>query len=423
MNTVPRPASGEHRPVSAYGRADGPASGRTRHEFWSQHPQHADALIAAGYAIPAVAVSVLLLLNSGDATAATTPAFGIAAAFTPIAAGVALLFRRRAPLLVLVVTTLMMLITFSHPADFASVAVACALYSTAVYRSAAIAWVGFGSASAALLLISLVISPSASAFWDSSQIVVVLAIGVLVGMAVSARRSYVSSLIERAEQLRRERDQQALLAGAAERASIAREMHDIVSHSLTVMIALAHGSAEMGMIDPTQATRAMRQVAQTGTTALADLRRILGVLESTPDAPGHAATTPQPNVAALPALIDRFRAAGLPVTATSSGIPPEDLGQQLAIYRLIQESLTNSLKHASGARHVTVAVGYAQGAVTILVEDDGQAPAQGTRAGGRGLLGMQERVALYGGSIHSGPNPNGGWRVRAQFRLAAGATS
>jgi len=317
----------------------------------------------------------------------------------------------------------MMLITFSHPADFASVAVACALYSTAVYRSAAIAWVGFGGASAALLLVSMVISRSAGAFWDSGQIVVVLAIGVLVGMAVSGRRSYVSSLIERAEQLRRERDQQALLAAAAERASIAREMHDIISHSLTVMIALAHGSAEMGKIDPTQATRAMRQVAQTGTIALADLRRILGVLEGAPDAPGHAATTPQPNVAALPALIDRFRAAGLPVTATSSGIPPEDLGQQLAIYRLIQESLTNSLKHASGARHVAVALVYAQGAVTILVEDDGHAPAQGTRAGGRGLLGMQERVALYGGSVHSGPNPNGGWRVRAQFRLAAGAAS
>jgi signal transduction histidine kinase len=424
MNSVPISTSDEQLSVTAYGEPDRTVSGKTHQGFWSQHPQRADALLAAGYALPAVAASVLVpLYSSADWISPTPWALGIVGALTPVAAGVALLFRRRAPLQALVVTTVMMLITFSHPADFASVAVACALYSTAVYRSAAMAWVGFGGSSAALLLVSLVTSPSASVFWDSGQIVIVLAVGVLVGLVVSGRRSYVRSLIERAEQLKRERDQQALLAAAAERASIAREMHDIVSHSLTVMITLAHGAAEMGKIDPDRATGAMRQVAQTGITALADLRRMLGVLEITPDAPGHAAIAPQPNVAALPALFERFRAAGLPVTATSSGVPPEDLGQQLAIYRLIQESLTNSLKHASGANTVTVALEYSQGAVSILVDDDGHAPALGTRAGGRGLLGMHERVALYGGTIHAGPKPNGGWRVRAQFRLAAGATA
>jgi signal transduction histidine kinase len=418
MITVPTHAPDNQLPVQAHRQADRSSSGRTHHGFWSQHPRLTDALIATAYVVPAVAASVLFLISSGGASAS-----GIPGVLTPMAAGVALFFRRRAPLHVLLVTSVMMLITFSHPADFASIAVACALYSTTVYRSAAIAWVGFGAASAALLLVSLVISPSPSVFLDSGQIVIVLASGVFIGMAVSGRRSYVSSLIERAEQLTRERDQQSLLAAAAERALITREMHDIVSHSLTVMVALAHGSAELGKIDPGRATDAMRQVAQTGTTALADLRRLLGVLERGSDPPGHAATTPKPDVTALPALIARFQTAGLPVTASSSGTPPEDLGQQLAIYRLIQESLTNSLKHASGVQQVTVAIEYAQGGVTILVDDDGQAPTQSAHTGGRGLIGMQERVALYGGRIQSGPKANGGWRVQAQFRLAAGATS
>ena len=423
MTAAPTPALIEQMNVARDGQAGQPSSGRAKLGFWSRHPLRTDVLVAAGYAVPAVAAYVLFLVNSDDGSAAAGSALGIAGTLPPIVSGVALLFRRRAPLSVLVVTAVMVLVTFSHPADFASVAVACALYSTAVYRSAVSAWVGFGCASAALLLVSLAISPSASAFWDSNQIVIVLVMGVLVGMAVRSRRSYVGSLIERGEQLVRERDQQALLAAAAERALIAREMHDIVSHSLTVMVALANGSAEMGRTNPERATGAMRQVAQTGTTALADLRRMLGVLETTSTAPGNAETAPQPGVAALPELLERFRDAGLPVAATSSGIPPEDLGQQLAIYRLVQESLTNSMKHASGAQRVTVAIEYSRGAVSVVVDDDGGTSAHGARPGGRGLIGMQERVALYGGSVHAGSRPNGGWRVQAQFPLAAGAAS
>ena len=421
MITVPTHASDKQLPVLAHVRADLPPSGITTLGIWSQHPRRADVVIASGYAVTGVAASVLSLASSTAGSAVSV--LDIAGTLAPFAAGVALLFRRRAPLPVLAATSAVMLLTFSRPADFASVAVACALYSTAVYRSASSAWVGFGGASAALLLISLVTSPSASVFWSSGQIVFVLAAGVLIGMVVSGRRRYVSALIERAEQLKRERDQHALLAAAAERASIAREMHDIVSHSLTVMVALAHGSAELGKTNSERATGAMRQVAQTGTTALADLRRILGVLESTPAPSGNATTSPQPNVTALPALFDRFREVGLPVTATSSGIPPEDLGQQLAIYRLIQEALTNALKHATGARRVTVAIGYERSAITILVDDDGQSPAQKERSGGRGLMGMQERVGLYAGSLQAGPKLNGGWRVQAHFRRAGVPTS
>lgn len=395
-------------------------AGSARNGYWRSHPRLADALVAAAYAVAAVAANLLFLEGaSGD----SAEALGVTGIVTALVAGVALQFRRRTPLIALVVTTSMMLITFSHSADFASVAVACALYSTAVYRSARSAWIGFGCASAALLLTSLTVSQSMTAFWDSSQIVIVLAVGVLIGLAAGDRRRYVSSLIGRAEQLVRERDQQAQLAAAAERASIAREMHDIVSHSLTVMVSLAYGSAELGKTDPNRATAAMRQVAQTGSTALADLRRILGVLHSTSETPDHVATAPQPGVAALPALFDRFRDAGLPLTATVAGAPPADPGQQLAIYRLVQEALTNSLKHASGAQRVTAAIEFSRGAVAISVDDDGRAVGLRDRHTGRGLIGMSERAALYGGSLDTGPNPHGGWSVHAQFPLAPGATS
>lgn len=397
--------------------------GRTRLRVSGSYSRRTDFLIAAGYAVPAVTLSPLLFTSPGDAPLPVTWLPGIVDVLGPVVAGVALLFRRRAPLPVLVITAAMMLITFSRPWDFASVAVAVALYSIVVHWSITAAWVAFGGSSAALLLMSAVVSPSATVFWESTQIVGVLAIGVVIGMAARARRTHVSSLLERVEQVKRERDQQVLLAAAAERASIAREMHDIVSHSLTVMVTLAHGSAEQAKIDPERAAGAMRQVAKTGTTALADLRRMLGVLDSSPRESAGAAIAPQPDVAALPALIEQFRDAGLPVTMTSSGVPPEDRGLQLSIYRLVQESLTNALKHATGVRHVTVVIEYGRGAVNIRVEDDGQAPTQRDRPGGRGLIGMKERIALYGGSVHAESKPGGGWRVKAQIPTAGSSTS
>jgi len=395
---------------------------RRHRGIFDRHPRQTDALIAAGYAIPAAAVTALLVLESGPPTPATATAL-VVGTLPPLAGGAALLFRRRAPMAVLVFTTGMMLVTFSRPGDFASVAVACALYSTAVYRSATTAWAGFGAASVALLLVTAAAASPADEFWATGQIVLVLAVGVLLGIAVSNRRRYVRSLIENAERLTRERDQQALIAAAAERASIAREMHDIVSHSLSVMVTLAHGAAEVSDLDPRRASGAMRQVAHTGTTALSDLRRMLGVLHGTADASEDAAMAPQPGVVALPELVERFGSAGLPVTLTSRGMPPQDPGQQLAVYRLVQEALTNSLKHATGASEVTVALDYDRRGVTLLIDDDGRAPRRSDPPGGRGLIGMNERVALYGGSLAAGPRPDGGWRVRAQFPPSPGSAS
>jgi signal transduction histidine kinase len=243
------------------------------------------------------------------------------------------------------------------------------------------------------------------------------AAGVL-GITVRQRRALLISLHERAAQLEVERDQQGRLAAAAERARIAREMHDIVAHNLSVIIALADGASYTIDSSPQRAAEATERVAATGRQALLEMRRLLGVLrEDSADQP----LAPQPSLDRLDGLLAQVNAAGIPVTMDLDGDPhalPE--GIQLTVFRVVQEALTNTLKHASRPTSAHLALRCRSGGVELEVTDTGgSAPNSDPRqlAGtGRGLRGMRERAAAYGGRLDAGPAPDGGWRVRLRLQ-------
>ncbi|MBA2807287.1 sensor histidine kinase [Streptomyces sp. KM273126] len=244
-----------------------------------------------------------------------------------------------------------------------------------------------------------------------------LAFSAVVGIAVRTRQEYLASLVERARQLEVERDQQLQLAAAAERARIAREMHDIIGHNLSVITGLADGGRYAAAKNPDRATQALDAIATTSRQALAELRRLLDVLrEDREDHPEPTAElAPQPALTDIDHLIAGVRAAGLPVHTTILGNGPLPPGRQLTVYRIIQEALTNTLKHGGPGTTSEVVMTYeASGAVTVTVTDTGRgATAPAPVNGGRGLPGMRERTALYDGTLEAGPlpHPHQGWRV------------
>jgi signal transduction histidine kinase len=202
-------------------------------------------------------------------------------------------------------------------------------------------------------------------------------------------------------------------AVAAERTRIARELHDAVAHSMSVMVVQAGAARSVLASDPVSAARAMERVEETGRTGLAEMRRLLAILTAGDDAPGLA---PQPGLAHLDELLGRVRGAGLPVERIVQGeereLPP---GIDLTAYRLVQEALTNTLKHAGGA-HARVRIHYGDDALELEVDDDGRGPQNAdTVAGGHGLVGMRERVAMFEGTLEAGARPGGGYRVRARI--------
>jgi signal transduction histidine kinase len=243
-----------------------------------------------------------------------------------------------------------------------------------------------------------------------------VAAGVL-GLNVRTRRAYLDSLRDRAERLERDRDQQAVIAAAAERARIAREMHDVVAHHLAVMTALADGARFALAAHPDQAATALDAVSATGRSALSDMHALLGVLA---DSSGDesAGTSPQPGLDALAGLTAQVTDAGLPVTFTISDVEafPVAQGLQLVAYRVVQEALTNALKHGGSGARARVDVRVSGRTLEVEVLDQGGTPSirpYGAQPSpGRGLLGMRERVAAYDGTLEMGARPQGGWRVR-----------
>lgn len=236
----------------------------------------------------------------------------------------------------------------------------------------------------------------------------------LLGIAWRTRQEYTASLRERAKQLEIERDQQAQLAAAAERTRIAREMHDILGHNLSVITGLADGGSYAARKNPQRATEALDAIATTSRQALTELRRLLGILQNETRATAPAELAPQPGLGELDQLIGGVRAAGLPVQVTVTGdleLEAEPQGRQLTIYRVIQEALTNTLKHAGPDAMATVALSRTPEAITAEITDTGR-PGP-TKPGGRGITGMRERSALYAGTLEVGPRPepDEGWRV------------
>jgi signal transduction histidine kinase len=233
------------------------------------------------------------------------------------------------------------------------------------------------------------------------------------GLTAASGSRYLAWMDERARRLEIERDQQAELAAAAERTRIARELHDIVSHSLSVVITLADAAAIVSRADPGQGAEAMAEVSEAGRRALADMRAMLGVLRTDSSPSGLA---PQPGVAELGPLVDQVQATGLTAELATEGMVfPLGKAAELTVYRIVQEALTNALRHAE-ANRVQVTISYDDPEVRVRVADDGPAPAATPgQPAGHGLDGMRERVALHGGTLSAGPAPGRGWLVEAIF--------
>ncbi|MFE1346898.1 sensor histidine kinase [Streptomyces sp. NPDC058757] len=242
----------------------------------------------------------------------------------------------------------------------------------------------------------------------------------LAGITVRSRRDHTASLVERARRLEVERDQEVRLAAAAERARIAREMHDIIGHNLSVITGLADGGRYAAAKSPERAAQALDAIGTTSRQALDELRRLLGVLSAPDDAPA-AARAPQPTLEDLGSLLAGVREAGLPVVSDlPAPLPPLPPGAQLTVYRVVQESLTNTLKHAGPGATATVRLVAEEDAVRVTVTDTGTPSAAVPAGQGQGLAGMRERAALYDGTLDCGPLPSGaGWQVRLRIPTAS----
>ncbi|MEV6476039.1 histidine kinase [Streptomyces sp. NPDC051657] len=246
---------------------------------------------------------------------------------------------------------------------------------------------------------------------------------VLLGIAVRTRREYTEALVERAHRLEHERDQQARLAAAAERTRIAREMHDIIGHNLSVITGLADGGAYAARKNPERAGQALEAIGATSRQALSELRRLLGVLR---DDQSEAERTPQPTLDELAPLIERVRRAGLPVHLELHGEPRAQAltpGRQLTVYRVVQEALTNTLKHATRPTSATITLTYSRTHLDARITDTGTGAgttvdAKETALPAQGIMGMRERAALYDGTVEAGPLPNhAGWQIRLRLPL------
>lgn len=376
------------------------------------HPLALDSLLA----LAVLAGSTLWLID--------TSYLGVGAGLFQLALAAPLAVRRRWPLPVFAVLAVLGLAQWAWGVPLlADVALLVALYTVAVHET----W-SRALPAAVVLQVGAVL---AAVRWDPAGTVprsltfltATVVAALCAGMAVASGSRYLTWLDERARRLEVERDQQATIAAAAERTRMARELHDVVSHTLSVVITLADAAAVTGRSDPERSAAAMTEVAEAGRRALADMRTMLGVLRGAEPA---VDLRPQPDVAQLAGLVDGVRRTGLQVDLQVVGRPfPLGAAAELSVYRIVQEALTNTLRHA-GARKATVELRYAAPTVAVTVADDGVggrfADVPPAPAGGHGIAGMRERAALHGASLHAGPRPGGGWEVAAVLHVGAPPT-
>ena len=329
-----------------------------------------------------------------------------------------LVWRRRTPVIVFwsVVAVAFVATDFAAMGPALLVVPMVASYAVARYRPRRYLW------PAAALVVPLTVGWvwNGGPWWDVVALAALFAASTLLGMTIQTRRAYLAELEERARRLEHEREQQARLAIAAERARIAREMHDIVAHNLAVMVALADGAAATTPVAPQRAVDLMEKASATGREALAEIRRLVGLLraDESDRQPGDPGGTPppQPGFDDLDDLIDQVRAAGLKVALTREGVPGDwGPGVGLAAYRIVQEALTNTMKHAGPRARAEVRLRFTPSGLEVEVVDDGGQRVAQPVDGGHGLVGMTERVAPYGGTVTAEPRPGTGWRVRAHL--------
>ncbi len=420
--------------------------------FFVRHPGAMDAVVIVVYVLPALLVAVAsadTVIRRDELSEARVAVLVAVLLGGFVLGGVALGWRRHRP--VLVTTTLAVLTSLSlalvGSPGAVDMALMFAMYAVAANRPPRVTWTTFG---VAILLVGGAtmawqddettgtvevaapvpattagpaevpveeVVPLGLDSMDSveSRVVSVsmelafLLVATSIGTSVRNRRLHVADLVERTNALARDRDQQAQIARAAERTRIAREMHDVVAHSITVMIALSDGAGVALTRAPDAARTALDELSSTGRSALAEMRRVLGVLDD-----DGAPLTPQPGSHDLTALVERFRTAGLPVDARGlDTVLPDQATLQIAVHRVVAEALTNALRHAPGTPRVQLCLTRTGSAVEIEVLDDGpRGPVPYAGGAGRGLIGMRERAAVHGGTAEAGPRPEGGWRVR-----------
>jgi signal transduction histidine kinase len=329
-------------------------------------------------------------------------------------------FRRKIPVTAFVIAqaaALVQIVT-SHLTG-AVLAIFVLLYTVAAYRPRRISVTTLGVSVASSGAAGLIFWPFPAGLQLNARLIVAgivfggsaLTAWVL-GDSMRYRRGYYAALEDRAARLEAERDAQSKVAAAAERARIARELHDVIAHHVSVMVVQADGAAYALRSDPHTTETALHAISRTGRQALNEMRNLLGVLRTDGD---RAQLAPVPGLGELRELLDQARAAGLAVSYTLSGTPrdlPE--GAELAAYRVVQESLTNTRKHAGLAASAAVTLRYEPAGLTVEVTDDGLASATPGGAG-HGLAGMRERIEMYGGTVQAGPLEGGGFGVVAHL--------
>jgi signal transduction histidine kinase len=329
-----------------------------------------------------------------------------------------LALRRRSPFVIFGVISVVAFIQWLTNVPLAAdAALLVALYTVAAHESRQRAIAAAAVLQVGVILASVRFAPAGQNLVTSLVFLTGIVMAALfIGITLRTRRAYLASVVARARQLEHDREREARLAVATERTRIAREMHDIVAHSLAVITALADGAIATSRSDPIAAEKAMATVSTTSRQALQEMRRLLGVLRD--DQP--YGRSPQPGLEEIDEL-----AAGLELVGPSVEISvvgdarPLSATESSAVYRIVQESLTNVVKHASGATTVWIVLDWSSDALRLQVTDNGSgrpSPYDGT---GHGLTGMAERAALFEGTLVAGPSPEGGWSVDAALPIGA----
>ncbi|MEU0302339.1 sensor histidine kinase [Streptomyces sp. NPDC006175] len=393
------------------------------YDFIRRHPTGVDILWA-----------VLLLGFSGVSIVTGQVGSGTErVAAVPIAVGlcVVVALRRRAPEKMLLLAILMGLaqLLFGVRPDVADFALLVITYTVATVGERRASWLALGCSLSAAG-ISRLRWPDDAPYGGWAQtlgyvvmMTVPFVLAWVLGDSIRTRRAYFSQLEERAARLEREREAQSKVAVAAERARIARELHDVVAHNVSVMVVQADGAAYVMDSSPDQARQALETISGTGRQALAEMRRLLGVLR-TGDSPESGEYVPQPDVEQIEELVGKVRETGLAVDFRIEGTPrPLPSGVELTAYRIVQEALTNTRKHGGPDAGASVRLVYFDDGLGLLVEDDGRgAPHElyedgGADGAGQGMIGMRERVGMVGGTLDAGPRQGGGFRISALLPL------
>jgi signal transduction histidine kinase len=390
-------------------------------------PWRLDAVLAALMSLIGAADLVVVGERSPFDADDSIPVFAVLLIIAGLS--VPLVWRRKAPTAVFAtVLTVCTVQWFLGVLLHSDLSMLIALYGLARYAPARrLPWAGvatFVGSTVLVLRVELISQRPVGLFFVCGTATAAIA----VGLAARIRTAQLAALADRAVRLETEREQRVQLTIGAERASVSREMHDIVGHNLAVIIGLADGGASLAETEPERSAEALRIIAGTGRQALSELRRTLAALREYPsvlaarESPA-AEMAPQPGTPDLEALLGRARAAGPHVTFHTAGditLPPP--GVQLAVYRIVQESLTNVLKHAGPETSVQVSLRVSDEEVRLRVRDTGPPVGEPSGVpsdeGGQGLIGIRERAALSGGTATAGPCSSGGWLVHAQLPLS-----